>query len=333
MNVPKHAHRFQHWKLLAILVGATLAVAALLGVELLDARLFDWQRIAARGPVPVVTAAPSYTDPTLDRLVEEHVSSNRGHFGVVVRNLSTGQYADYNPDDLFYAASLYKLGVLYTVLADVRAGRVALDEQLTVTARTRRHEGEPSLAVGERLAVGDALQRMVAWSDNTSAYLLLDRVGWEHVNETMRRLGLTGTHVGAPAATTRPSEVAELLTAIATDQAVDRKASAHMRTVLLGQTRNDRLPAYLPPGVRVAHKTGELHGLRHDAGIVYGPRGVYVVVIMVDGIEDEEAGQEVIARLSSAVYDYFTSGAVVLPPWTDAVAVTRSISQTHEDLH
>lgn len=334
MNLLERETLFQHWKLLATLIGTTVAVAGLLGVGLFNARLRGrlMPTAVARGLAPVADTAPPRADATLDRLVDAHTTSSGGHLGVVVYNLSTGQYADSNADDLFYSASLYKLGVLYTVLADAREGRLNLDDRLTVTARTQRHEGETSLTVGEQMTVAEALRRMIGWSDNTSAYLLLDHVGWERVNEAMRRFGLAYTRVGEPGATTRPSEVAQLLTAIATDRAVDGEASARMRALLLEQKKNDRLPAYLPSAVPVAHKTGELPGVRHDAGIVYGPRGVYVIVVMADGLDDEEAGQAAIARLSAAVYDYFTSGVVALPLSPGAAAVAESTSSTREDL-
>ncbi|MBI2940480.1 MAG: serine hydrolase [Chloroflexi bacterium] len=297
---PRHGH----WQLHSvILLGALLVAVLVVPIDPLDPRV----------PPPVVGAEPP-TDPTLQQIVEAHARAGGARFGVAIRNLATGQTAYLNAEEVFAAASLYKLAVLYTAYADAWAGRLDLDETLTVTAYTLREDDEPTLGEGDRVSVREALGRMITWSDNTAAYLLLDRLGWSHVNAAMAGLGLPHTRVGSPGATTRPVEVASLLERVAFQQAVAPGASAEMLDLLLDQQVVDRLPALLPSGVRVAHKTGNLPGIRHDAGIVFGPRGTYVIVIMADGVDDPDATTMRIAELSSAVYDYFTAGAIVVPP-------------------
>jgi hypothetical protein len=76
-----------------------------------------------------------------------------------------------------------------------------------------------------------------------------------------------------------------------------------MLDLLAAQQHADRLPAPLPLGVRVAHKTGELPNLRHDAGIVYAPSGAYVFVAMVQDAPGEAAARDAIVDLSRAAYD------------------------------
>jgi beta-lactamase class A len=74
---------------------------------------------------------------------------------------------------------------------------------------------------------------------------------------------------------------------------------------LLGQRINDRLPVGLPPGVPIAHKTGNLPGLAHDAGIVYAPEGPYIVVVLTEDLWDVERGYAVIHDLARQVHTYF----------------------------
>jgi beta-lactamase class A len=79
-----------------------------------------------------------------------------------------------------------------------------------------------------------------------------------------------------------------------------------MREILLRQQVNDRLPSLLPPATPVAHKTGELVGVRNDAGIVYSPKGAYVIAVLGSGVDEAEA-TEAIARLSRSVYERFVT--------------------------
>jgi hypothetical protein len=72
--------------------------------------------------------------------------------------------------------------------------------------------------------------------------------------------------------------------------------------LLSAQQHNDRIPAPLPMGIRVAHKTGELPGLRHDAAIIFAPSGAYVLVVMVEDAPSESDARGTIVDVSAAVY-------------------------------
>ena len=59
-----------------------------------------------------------------------------------------------------------------------------------------------------------------------------------------------------------------------------------MVAILKRQNFNDAIPAGLPSGIVVAHKTGNITKIHHDAAIVFGPRP-YVLVVLVRGLADE----------------------------------------------
>src|SRR5262249_55839022 len=88
-------------------------------------------------------------------------------------------------------------------------------------------------------------------------------------------------------------------------QLVSPASSDAMLSLLANQQRNDRIPMPLPQDVPVAHKTGELTHLRHDAGIVYAPSGPYLMVAMVENAPSEPAARDAIVDLSQSVYAYF----------------------------
>jgi beta-lactamase class A len=81
--------------------------------------------------------------------------------------------------------------------------------------------------------------------------------------------GAAGYAKGPQNNTSTPHDMTQLLALIYTGRAASREATDEMLRILLKQTLNDRLPRFLPPGTRVAHKTGTLSGFRNDAGIIY----------------------------------------------------------------
>ena len=96
---------------------------------------------------------------------------------------------------------------------------------------------------------------------------------------------------------------------IAEEKAISEAASRHMLDILHGQEFKRGIPAGLPGEARVAHKTGEISTVAHDAGIVYLPdREPYVLVILTEWKPSSSGRQDTIARISKAVYQHVTEG-------------------------
>jgi beta-lactamase class A len=151
----------------------------------------------------------------------------------------------------------------------------------------------------------EAMRAMMRVSDNVAANMMLERVGTANTNNMLRQFGLavSGVRSNGDVYTTAGG-MELLLEAIARHQAVSPEASDEMLALLASETLDSRIPALLPPGTRIAHKTGSWDNATNDAGLVYSPNATYVIAVLSDLGNDTNADQE-IARLSRAVYDYF----------------------------
>jgi beta-lactamase class A len=105
--------------------------------------------------------------------------------------------------------------------------------------------------------------------------------------------------------TTTARGLLTLFDRLARGTAVGAAADRAMLAILERQQLNDAIPAGLPAGTRVAHKTGDITGINHDAGVVFGPRP-YVIVLLVRGMEDKKQSAALMARLSREVYEALT---------------------------
>jgi beta-lactamase class A len=232
----------------------------------------------------------------------------------------------------FHAASTMKIPVMIQVFRDVDAGKLRLDDSLTVTRTFRSildgspYELSPSddsdstlyARVGSRVSVRALVELMITVSSNLAANLLIDRAGAQRANRTAHELGADSIAVlrgveDIPAFnaglnnTTTARDLGVLLTAIANGTAASAASCRAMVDVLARQRFNDGIPAELPPGTRVAHKTGEITAINHDAAIVYPANDPpYVVVILTRGIQDQQVSSRLIADLSLMVYRYAT---------------------------
>jgi beta-lactamase class A len=168
--------------------------------------------------------------------------------------------------------------------------------------------------VGTRVPVRDLIQHMITRSSNLATNALIELVGAANANATAHRLGAENVRVlrgvednkayqAGMNNTTTARDLAVLLEAIERGRAASRASCDAMREILLRQEFNDEIPAGLPPGTRVAHKTGQITAVLHDAAIVYPEsRAPYVLVVLTRGIADEKVARQLIADVSRLVY-------------------------------
>ncbi len=229
-------------------------------------------------------------------------------------------------DESFHAASTMKVAVLIELYRQARQGRVRLDEPLTI--RNEFHslvdgsaftldpgdDSETDLyrAVGETRTLRQLSELMITVSSNLATNLLMDKLGVDNIRAGVHALGADGMNVRRDLEdgkaferglnnTTTARALLQLMEAIAQGHAVDAESSREMLATLERQTVNDRIPAGLPPGTRLAHKTGEITGIQHDAAIVFAPRP-FVLVILTRGAASPQQGSALIAEITRQLY-------------------------------
>ncbi len=247
------------------------------------------------------------------------VAGEQGVYSAAAVELAGGCRWLLNPRPL-RSASLIKLFVLAEAFRRAGRGELDLAERVPVPEEAKvggagRLETSPPGTVRTWHELAEA---MIVESDNTATNIIIDRLGMESVNALAAALGCRDTVLrrkmmdfAAAAAGrenyTTPADVAAILAKLYRGECVSPEADAAMVAILLRQEDRCKLPLLLPAGTAVACKSGELEEAEHDAGIVYGPRGDYVLAVMSDGLADEARGREVIARLSRTVYDWMNN--------------------------
>jgi len=229
-------------------------------------------------------------------------------------------------DQSFHAASTMKIPVMIELFTQVQAGKVRLDEPLAVKNEFRSivdgsvyqldaaDDSDPDVykAVGRTMTLGRLCEAMITVSSNLATNLLIDNLGVENIRRTAHSLHADGMQVrrgvedGKAFAqginnTTTARALLILLEAIAKSEAVDPASSHAMVEILKRQKFNEAIPAGLPSGTPVAHKTGEITKIHHDAAIVYGPRP-YVLVILVRGLAEKERSAALMAEITKLVH-------------------------------
>jgi beta-lactamase class A len=245
-----------------------------------------------------------------------------GRVGIAIEDLATGETSGINASENLPAASTIKIPVMVEVFKQMEAGAIDLNTPVVMHA-SDRDWGWGDMAdapIGTERSVNQLLWLMITQSDNTATNMLIRLVGRTHINHTMASLGLRQTRLSdylrsesdsiRYALRTSPKDMMRLLDKIARERLVDEWSSREMLAILAGQHHNGLLPAALPAGLKIAHKTGSLHDTLNDVGIVYRDNEPYVIAVMTTQLPDLDLGRAFIHRVSRLAYRELGSFAV-----------------------
>jgi len=270
-------------------------------------------------------------DPTAlaQRLAERIARAPARAVGLYYRSLAGSDSLLIGANLRFHAASTMKVPVMIQIFRDADAGLLRLDDSLTV------HTAFPSLvpaeafivgkeddsdstlyeSVGRNRSVRELLELMITRSSNLATNILIERVGAVRAQASARALGawsiqvLRGVEDGQAYRaglnnTTTARDLGVLLIAIVQGRAASRPSCDSMLAILGRQEFNEGIPVGVPPGTRVAHKTGWIgEVVYHDAAVVYPARGgPYVLTVLTGGIKEDSVAHNLVADLSRLVY-------------------------------
>jgi beta-lactamase class A len=253
--------------------------------------------------------------------------------GIAWRNLRTNQTFQRASNEVMHAASTMKIAVMIEVFRRIDRGVDRLDQAIllkdtfpsildgTPYQLTAADDSDGTLyqALGETRSTLELVTLMMTRSSNLATNLLIEICGAQAIQKTIESLGthqmkvlrgvqdIPAFEAGLNNVTTA-RDLMVLLGAIALDTAASGASCERMRQILLSQEFNESIPAGLPKGTPVAHKTGTITAIHHDAAIVLpAGRDPYVLVVLTRGIPDQKRSASLIAKLSRAIWSLQSS--------------------------
>lgn len=302
--------------------------------SLLTDQTYQDQSLKSTNPAFAHLKPQTNQNPALQSIVESSLKDQEGEFAVYIEKLGENQVLgvgsesenarpegyDLNSFESYPAASLYKLVLMAAILDQVQKGHLSLETEVSATKDylTDRlgsvdfgyEESEGTISY----TVDQALVRVATISDNFAAILLTDELfkvaKQESNNQPLRNMALslkmenTFFPKDGELITTTALDVARYFKLLYQGRVVSQEYSNKIIELLSRSRLNNRIPDQLPEGTKVAHKTGELAGVRHDAGIVFLDQNPYLIVLMSKQLKDENEGVELLSEVSKQVFDY-----------------------------
>ncbi len=275
----------------------------------------------------------------LERRLRPLIDAHQGQVAIAVKHLGTGESFRFRADEPMPTASLIKLPVMVEAYRQAGDRVIALDRVLTLRAEDKVPGSgilTDDFSPGATLTLRDAVRLMIKFSDNTATNLVLDQIGIGATAATMERLGYPNTKLHSKVyrrdtsvfpdrserfglGSTTAGEMIGLCEGIWRKQLLTPEACdamlAHLRTC----DDADKFPRFLPPGTKLAFKTGSVERARTAAGILETPTGPVVLCVLTAENADrrwvpENAGNRLCADVARAVYDEFQMSADAARP-------------------
>lgn len=250
--------------------------------------------------------------------------------GIAVRDLSSNRTLDLNGDTVFHAASTMKVPVMFALFQEFESGRLKPNETLHLENRflsivdkseytlDSKEDSDSSVYtwIGKDVPLRDLVDRMITHSSNLATNALIQRLDATRITALMRGFGATHMMVRRGVEddkafqaglnnTTSANDLVSIFVALQQGKVANAASTTEMLRILEAQAFNDEIPAGLPPKMRMAHKTGSITAVLHDAGLVYPPnRAPYAIAILTRNIPDEKVAAKLMADCSRIIWQW-----------------------------
>lgn len=230
-------------------------------------------------------------------------SGFEGEYSVYYQDLKTGEAFGLNHNSIMTAASLNKVPVIFYLYSLASKREINLEEKITLLEGDIQDYGTGKLRYEEPGGVY-TLKRLAELafkhSDNTAIHLLTIRLGEDKVQEFVDSLGLTATNIAFNE--TSPKDFGTIMSKFYNNELMSEAYKNELMDYMSDTEFEDRIPRNLS-NLKVYHKIGDADNMVHDGGIVDDGKNPFILVVMTQGIVDENKAHENIGTVAKTIFD------------------------------
>lgn len=238
--------------------------------------------------------------------LEKETAKLGGTYSLYLYDLKTKKEYGINEQTVLTAASVNKIPILAALYFLAGKGEIDLEKTITLQKSNIQDYGTGTIRYdppGTVYSIKTLARLMMEKSDNTAAYILGTLVlGLDKIQTIIDSWGLTQTNMGDNK--TSAKDMAQLLIKMYQGEITTKALTAEMLGFMDKSDFDDRIPAGLPLGVKIYHKTGDEVGKIHDVGIIEAPNRPYYLGIFTIDMTDEETTKKTQAQISKIVFEY-----------------------------
>lgn len=268
-----------------------------------------------------------------------------GEKSLYIKSLEDDFTLDINSNMKCQSASIIKLFYLYEALKQIQNNKLNFD-QLFPLPEEEKVGGSGILNLlhsNLELTLEDLLTLMIDVSDNTATNMLFDILGKDQINQSLEELGIKKTYVARKLMKIIPGvynyttamDTGKILEEFARPKVLNNHLAEKAIEILNQQQFNDSLSRDLitcgnchnllnnenicpncqtfigkvdPIIIKFPHKTGEISGVVHDAGVMYIHDRAYIIAFLTKNLKNNLAGKSCMSKIGTTIYNYFSKG-------------------------
>lgn len=264
---------------------------------------------------------------TLEKAVSELISQQPGNWRVFIKDLKSKEAVEIKSGIAGTSASVIKIWIAAEAYRQAQNGAFSFQDKVVLDDSNKAGgsgvlRNRPN---GTEITYAEALELMMVVSDNTATNLLIEKLGWENLNNLMKDLGCNKTSIGGMMFPPKPNppggyppgfrnrttarDLGIVLEKLYNGQVVSRQADTELLSIMK-KSKRERIARLIPNDVSVARKGGSLTKTKvlHDAGIIYGKNTDIVVAVMSfsnDKPTTMKQAESVVAQIGKLAYDHF----------------------------
>ena len=289
-------------------------------------------RKALRSTVFAIVFVGSATsaDPILETRIKPLLDAHKGKAAVAVKHLTTGETCRVRADVPMPTASLIKFPVMIEAYRQAAEKKSDLDAPVTLKKEDKVPGAgilTPHFSPGACFPLRDAVHLMIVYSDNTATNLVLDKIGIGSTAKTMEQMGFPNTKIHSKVfkretsvfperskefglGSTTADDMVALFEKLHKGDLVSKEACESMKKSLMQCDDKDKFPRFLPPGSKLAFKTGSVDAAKTAAGILYTKSGPVALCVLTSENEDkrwvaDNTGNLLCAKIAKEVWERF----------------------------
>ena len=246
---------------------------------------------------PSVKPSDSYELNKLKIQLKEMCESN-GVWSIYIKDLKSGESLSINNKKMV-AASLIKLFIMANTYQEIDSGNMKKTDEISglLTKMITISHNESSNKLVELLGDGNQKNGMKVVNKFAMSMNFLNTEQQRDMKDS-RPVPVPGENY------TSVEDCAKLLESIYNNKCIRPELDKEMMNLMLSQKRNTKLPALIPKGIKIAHKTGELGETENDVGIVFGPKTDYIICVMSNEVKNTDEARSRISQISKITYDF-----------------------------
>lgn len=243
----------------------------------------------------------------------------QGNIGIYAENIDTKEVYSLNHDKVFPSASVIKLPILYLLYKKIEENKIKSSINLKFSESDIVDDSpyfiENNLKSGE-VSLYDVAHSMITVSDNTSTNLLIDLLGFEDINNTIKEIGLKNTILQRKMCDfeTRKKGIDNLTTAYDMslffkhiNTLIDKDPYDLMFKIITEQKDLEKIPSgFINENIIIANKPGELDGVRSDSALLIKDEKRIVITILTENVINEIETDDIIGQISKNIFDFLS---------------------------